>query len=186
MVFSVDFFHPQVEWETAFIAWSFDVISAFSLSMWAVKVGFLLRRTPSRQGVLLKGMLLPWSVIVGFHLLLFDQVENAQTLLFPTFSLIFYCWLHYITMSTSDCASCSASTLFLAVVKIETLSSNIEITASSESLFARCLYRTGTVMVLILNPVANPVETVCWYWGHWKVVLRLFYHWGRSITSRWW
>ena len=89
MVFSVDFFHPQVEWETIFIERSFDIL-AISLLMQAEKVRFLSKSTQSRWRVLLNEMLRPWSVMIGFHLLLFDQVENAQISLLQTFSWIFY------------------------------------------------------------------------------------------------
>ena len=81
----------------------------------------------------------PWSVMVNFHLLSIYQVKNAQTSLFPTFSWIFHCQLHLETMSTSLYARCSASTLFLAVVKIKTTSVNIGTTGSLQSLFARSL-----------------------------------------------
>lgn len=56
MVYIVDFFNPQVEWETPFISQSFDVISVLNLPTSAVKVRLLLRNTPNRREGWQKGL----------------------------------------------------------------------------------------------------------------------------------
>lgn len=87
--------------------------------------------------MLLNRILLPWNVIVGVYFLFSDQVENAQTSLSLKFSSIFHCKLYWKTTLSSACERRSTSTLFLAVVKIETSPENTAVTASSESSFAR-------------------------------------------------
>ena len=84
-IFSVNFVHPQFKWETVFIAQSFHVMSAFSLSTWPMKVRILSRSAPSRQVVMLNGMMQPWSVMVGFNLLSFNPVANLV-------EAVYCCW----------------------------------------------------------------------------------------------
>ena len=101
--------------------------------------------------------------MVGFCLLLFDPVENAQTSFFATFSWIFHYQLHWETMPTSVCARHSALTLLLAVIKMEKLSVNITITVSSESLFRRSLLYNqdiNTANTELLSTAAEDIKNL--------------------------
>ena len=77
--------------------------------------------------------------IVGFQELLLDHVEKGHTSLFSAFKFNFHSWLQVTTELTTDSAVASASSLFQAVVRMETSSAKRAITASSVSVVARSL-----------------------------------------------
>ena len=172
MVFIVDFFStPKLSGKQHSLQEFFmlfqPLVCQRELWMWAHRLG---------EGVLLNGMFGPLSVMVGFHLVLFYQVENAQILFFPKFSWISHYWLHWETMSISICARHSASTLFLAVFKMETLPPNNVMTASSESLFARPLMLKRNSNGANTEPCDKP-------WQRHLLLLRTLKNWTCACLS---